>query len=332
MRISFFLKIVRATCIAAATIAVLPAGATILYYTQPITGTVVRTDGTTTTTLISGLSGDSGVALGPDGNIYVSEEAGHRIDRYSPAGKLLGSLTAAVNHTYVGFTIAADGLLYASFSTVNPENMGYIQRFDPATFSPLGSGLATPSDLAKYSALNSSTYYEGLTQGADGNFYASGTLSGSVDVYQGPGGVSPGALIRKLSGGLTSLADTAIGPDGAVYAADFSRNQVLRYDGTAFKAFASTSLNQPEDLHFGPDGTLFVTNGGTNQILKFQGPSGAVPGAYAGVFATTSSRPSRFTIVPEPTATFAMAVVLGTLIGRRPIASTPRTRRLLGRR
>ncbi len=321
MSIEFLRQAFRGICFAVAMTTVFPAGAATIYYTQPITGTVLRTDGKTTATLASGLSGPSGVALGPDGNVYVSEEGGRKLDRFSPAGKLLGSLTASAAHTFVGFTIATDGLIYASYSTVNPENMGYIQRFNPSDFSPAGSGLATAADLSRYSLLNTSTYYEGLAQGADGNFYAAGTRTGSVDVYQGTiaGPSQPGTLLQKLSGGLTSLSDCTVGPDGAVYATDFSKNQILRYDGKVFKTFASVSLNQPEDLHFDTDGLLYVTNGGTNQILKYQGPGGITPGAYAGVFASTSSRPSRFTIVPEPTTGLGLIGMLIPFALRRRV-------------
>jgi DNA-binding beta-propeller fold protein YncE len=145
----------------------------VVYYAQPFTNSIMRTDGTTTTTAVSGVTAPTGLAIGPDGNLYISEEGG---------------------------------------------------------------------------------------------------------------------------------SDVAFGPDGALYAGDFPNNRILRYDGTIFKTFASTSINQPVGIAFGPDGNLFVSNGGTNRILRFQGPGGSLPGAFIDVFATTSSRPSRLVVVPEPSS------------------------------
>jgi len=53
--------------------------ATVIYYTQPITGTVMRTDGTTTTTFASGLNGDTGVVLNDLAQVRAVVTAGFTV-------------------------------------------------------------------------------------------------------------------------------------------------------------------------------------------------------------------------------------------------------------
>jgi sugar lactone lactonase YvrE len=285
------------------------AKATVVYYTQPFTNSVMRTDGTNTTTAVSGVTAATGLAIGPDGNLYISEEGGNKLDRFTLGGTRVGT-SFGTGRKYVGVAFGADGLIYAS-STFNTYGPGYLERFNPTTDAAAGSSFAT-SDPSQYSQ-GSSFYYEGIASGPDGNLYGAGAHSGSVDIYQGPFGPTPGALIRKLTG-VAVGSDVAFGPDGAVYAGDFPNNRILRYDGTMFKAFASTLINQPVGIAFGPDGNLYVSNGGTNKILRFQGPGGSQPGALIDVFATTSSRPSRLVVVPEPSSGSLLILGLSTML------------------
>jgi hypothetical protein len=71
-------------------------------------------------------------------------------------------------------------------------------------------------------------------------------------------------------------------------------------------------------MGFGPDGSLYVANNGSgkNNIVRIDGPGGAKPGAFLGVFATTSSQPAHILVVPEPSCA-AVLLFGGMAVVRR---------------
>ena len=83
----------------------------------------------------------------------------------------------------------------------------------------------------------------------------------------------------------------ASGPDGNVYVADWSTNEVLRYDWLTrgfIDSFADVAgpgwLYRPSFLTFGPDDNLYVGKTAGDWIKRYDGSTGA----YMGVFASGS--------------------------------------------
>jgi DNA-binding beta-propeller fold protein YncE len=286
-----------------------PARATVVYYSAD-TGTnqVIRTDGVTRQVVASGLSGPRAFALGPDGLLYVGEEGGLHIGRYDPAtGRRVGAVFAA-GPKRIGIAFGSDGLLYTTSGGLDYRS-DRVERYDSGSGAAAGSAFATPSARAQYSSLSvSGGYYETLTFGPDGNLYCGGNHTGTIDVFQGPRGATPGALTSRIPT-TTAPAALAFGPDAAMYVADYAGGRILRYDGAAFRPFATgTYLLRPAGLDFGPDGDLYVANQGKGNILRIQGPSGAQPGALVGVFATTPIPITNLMVVPEPSGAVALLV------------------------
>src|SRR4051812_5065688 len=87
------------------------AAAVTVYYTSPKTNEVGITDGHTTRTLASNVTRASGIALGPDGKLYVSEEGGDQIDRLTLNGVRAGA-SFGLGRRYTSMTFGPDGLLY----------------------------------------------------------------------------------------------------------------------------------------------------------------------------------------------------------------------------
>lgn len=280
-------------------------------YSSPRANGIFQTDGKTFKTIVSGITGASGFAFGPDGNLYVSEEGGNKLDRFSPEGKRIGT-TFGPGRRYTSMAFGPDGLMYVNSET-DSYTSGYVRRYDPATGTPKGSAFGT-TDKAQFTP-SKSTYSEGIAFGADGNIYCPGRHSASVDAYQGPGGINPGALVTHLTGGLSTTGKITFGPDGAFYMSE-DDGKVLRYDGKSFKVFASTHLSLPSGIVFGADGYMYVADVVASSIVRFQGPDGIKPGAFVDVFAKTPQPPDDLAIVPEPT-TWALLIPASLVLATR---------------
>src|SRR3954470_15238716 len=81
--------------------------ATVVYYTANTTGEVRRTDGRTTTTVLSGLSTPRDLAFGPDGLLYVAEENGSRITRIDTATRMRVGSAFATTRRHIGVAFGA---------------------------------------------------------------------------------------------------------------------------------------------------------------------------------------------------------------------------------
>lgn len=122
----------------------------------------------------------------------------------------------------------------------------------------------------------------GLAIGPDGNLYVA--ADGTADaVLRYDGGT--GAFIDPFVTGLDPFG-IVFGPDGHLYAADFTTAEVLRYDGTTgglIDTFVSdpSRLGLPRDLLFGPDGNLYVSSAAFRQVVRYNGTTGAFIDVFA---------------------------------------------------
>jgi sugar lactone lactonase YvrE len=214
-----------------------------------------------------GLSQARGIAVGPDGNVYVSDQAQNIIFRYEgstgaplpatgqtgavfvPAGS--GGLSKAADVTF-----GSDGNLY-----VCSDNTNQILEYQgPA-------GLSPGAFLRVFVSVTNGSSPSNLTFGPDGNLYVSLYDAAGISAY----------------------------------------GQVNRYDGSTgapigtgvFVPLASAGLIQPREIVFDPQGTnMYVVEdltgngyvstlpGPMGQILRYQGPNGQNPGAYVEAYVT----------------------------------------------
>ncbi len=103
---------------------------------------------------------------------------------------------------------------------------------------------------------------------------------------------STGAFSQYFGGAeITNPYAVAVGPDGLLYVAGHTSDNVVRYDATTgayideFVAVGSGGLNAAAGLAFGADGHLYVSNQIGDSILKYDGSTGA----YLGTFVTSGS-------------------------------------------
>jgi sugar lactone lactonase YvrE/3D (Asp-Asp-Asp) domain-containing protein len=186
-----------------------------------------------------------GIAIGPDGNIYVADTLNHRIRKVTATGVVTtvagnGSATfadgigavASFNQPY-GIAVAPDGSIYVA-DTFNHR----IRRVTPAGVvrTIAGSGSAAFSDGTG----TGSSFYrpKGIAIGLDGNIYVADTqtnrirkvtLSGVVTTVAGSG--TPGFSDGTGSGASFSYpAGVAVGPDGIIYVIDTENNRIRKID------------------------------------------------------------------------------------------------------
>jgi hypothetical protein len=184
--------------------------AVVIYASDFSGGRVWKLDGGTKTVLVGGLSQPMAAAFGPDGNLYVAQQSGQRLGRYTPGGASLGAAFGTGRY-YTGLAFGPDGRAYAN-ATDGSFLTGRVERFDPTSGAAAGSGIV-PSDAAGYAGPLTSGYFEGIAFGPDGNVYVASHYAASVLVYGGPGTGTPGALLRTLAG-VDKPVGLAFGPDG----------------------------------------------------------------------------------------------------------------------
>ncbi len=284
----------------------------IVYSSDFSGGKVQKIDGATKTTLTSGLSQPMGLGFGPDGKLYVAQQSGKKIGRYTAAGAASGA-TFGTGRYYTGLTFAPDGMLYTC-AAESSFLAGVIERFDPVTGAAAGNGRSA-ADVAGYASGITGSYFEGLTFGPDGNLYASSHYASAVLVYQGPAGASPGALVTTLTG-VDKPVGLGFGPDGKLYVVEQDHNRVMRWEGSAFSIFASGSMVTPIGMGFGSDGDLYVANYTGANLAHFQGPGGGTPGAFVGTYATGVGNPGYILVVPEASAIWVIGGAIAVFTGR----------------
>ena len=286
-----------------------------LYVTNFFGNNAVQFDatGTLTGTVLSGVPVATGIAIGPDGNIYVASQGAGTILKFSGInGAFLGTFATGLTLPE-DITFGPDGNLYVANYGTNQ-----ILRFNGLTGASLGvfaagGGMTLPIDLTfgpdgnlyvaaanvyKYNGttgaflttFTSATAANTLRFGPDGNLYV-GTIT-HLDKYNGTTGAFIG-LFATPPGGL--LAGFTFGPDGNIYVAD-SAPGVLKFNGATgafINTFATGGLNGPFFLAFGPavrgayqvrfaanlnvaDSLINITNTGANGA-QLTGPGGVAP-------------------------------------------------------
>jgi sugar lactone lactonase YvrE len=93
-------------------------------------------------------------------------------------------------------------------------------------------------------------------------------------------GVSLGTLIAPGTGGLTDARGVAVGPGGDLFVADFSNDNILRFNssGGFLGVFTSgANVDTPLGIAFGTGGDLFVASAGpASNIARVDGTTGVV--------------------------------------------------------
>jgi DNA-binding beta-propeller fold protein YncE len=240
------------------------------------------------------LNNPRGLALGPDGNLYVTGNAGGggHVFRYNgTTGAFINLFANTVDTTPFGINFGPDGNLY-----VTNINSNSVSRFNGSTGGLIGNFVVPGS--------GGLTAPRGLVFGPDGNLYVASADTDQVLRYNG----TTGAFLGVFDSGVDARG-LAFGPDGNLYVANFAADNILRFNGTTgalLGIFASgAGLDGPVGLAFGP-GALYVSSFLNGRILEYNSSTGA----FINTVATDlpfdgNDGPRLMVFVPEP-ATLAL--------------------------
>lgn len=253
------------------------------------------------------LSVPRGVALGPDGSLYIADTGQDRIRKLDTAGLITtvagggspsdglgdgGLATDAKLWNPRSVVVAADGTIYVA-DTYNHR----IRKIDPdgliTTIAGGGSAGASRSGFAGDGGPATKAllrHPEGVTIAPGGDLHIADTLNHRVRKVNAAG------LITTVAGGalgdggpaseasLYNVEGMALGPDGSVYIAEWDDNRVRRIgpDGTittvAGNGLAEHSgdggpaheagLFHPRGLAVAADGTLYIADYGNDRVRK----------------------------------------------------------------
>jgi DNA-binding beta-propeller fold protein YncE len=229
-----------------------------------------------------------GVAVAPDGTVYVTDQVGARIQRFEADGDYIlqwgtsGSLDGQfINPTDVA--VAPAGSSQAGRVYVADTNNRRIQFFD-----------ANGSFLGKWSITGPiSPFPFGIGVAPDGTVYVADVTNNRIQRFSENGDVllntwgSPGAG----NGQFNNPFDVAVAPAGSpqagrVYVVDQGNDRIQFFSATgAYQGQWGGSGNgdgqftQPLRVVVGPDGTVYVTDPNTGRVQAFT-PDGAFLGKW----------------------------------------------------
>ncbi|MFN0135319.1 MAG: PEP-CTERM sorting domain-containing protein [Phycisphaerae bacterium] len=243
------------------------------------------------------LDNPNGIALGPDGNLYVGlGDAGAILRYHGQTGAFLDTFVPAGSNglqSVRDIVFGPDGDLYAA-SGANDR----VLRFDGVSgafegVAAIGDGLDGPVGLAFSPA---------------GELFVAGALSNRVYAYR------DGVFQRSFDAGAThsNAVGLAFNSAGRLLVSQSVTNEVLAFDplsGAFQGVFASGGLNIPIYMNMDDAGNLWVGSFGNNRVRKFDGLTGVSLGVAIAGGAGGLSGTHDIVFIPEPTT--AIGVLAG---------------------
>jgi outer membrane protein assembly factor BamB len=209
-----------------------------------------------------GLVSPAGMAVGPDGNLYVGDWDLKAVLRFNGrTGTFLGRFATASNWIY-GLTFGPDNNLYAGLIG------GPVQRFNGVTGASLGYFTPPHQDFGGMRFHNGSL------------FVTYGEFPGQLCQYNATNGAYIATIYGAFSG--NGPRDPLFAPDGKLYVPDWQTPRVVKFDGTTL-AYQGNLINDtnhsfPVALAIGPDGHLYVLDdqvGGQASVNRYNLARGA---------------------------------------------------------
>jgi hypothetical protein len=122
-----------------------------------------------------------------------------------------------------------------------------------------------------------------VERGPDGALYVSELTGvpftdGAAAIYR----IGAGGTPSLVAGGLKTVTDFTLGPDGSMYVVEYASSPVffggpgllVRIAPNGTRSIVTSALNHPTSVVYGPDGALYVSNNGdsvgTGEVLRVQ--------------------------------------------------------------
>jgi sugar lactone lactonase YvrE len=194
-----------------------------------------------------------GVALDASGNLYVAEDFGFTIEKYSPTGADLGTFANSGLNQAAGLAFDTNGNLYvANFGNNTVEK-----------FTDTGGTLSTNGTVFASTGLDNPF---AIAVDTGGNVYVLNDSPGTIEKFS-----STGADLGVFASSVHDPQGLAVDSGGNLYLANEGNSTIEKFSSTGadLGAFASSGLNDPVSLAFDSSGTLYVGNRGDNTLEGF---------------------------------------------------------------
>ena len=236
--------------------------------------------------LDANLNAPHGMAVGPDGSLYIADTEDERVRRVAPDHTIS---TVAGNGT---FGLSGDGGVATNARVASPE------------------GLDIADDGSLYIADTKNNRIRRV--GTDGKI---ATVAGGGSPADGLGDDGPATQAR-----LAGPTDVAVAADGTIYIADRAHHRVrmVSPDGTITSVAGGTEggfdgdggpagsslLNLPTGVALAPDGTLYIADAGNDRVrrVRVDGTIDTVAGGGSPASGVGDEGPATDAKVEQPTA------------------------------
>ncbi|SNT42672.1 SMP-30/Gluconolaconase/LRE-like region-containing protein [Granulicella rosea] len=192
----------------------------------------------------------AGVAVGPSGEVLVSDKTAGTVSYFAP-----GSTSAVVIATGLtqpgAIAIAADGTAYIATS-----NGTILQA--PYTGAAYGTAAVVVTGLKSPG---------GIAIGPGGSLYVANTGAGTVLRYPNQSGTRNFAAPSVVGSGFKAPTGLAFDAGGNLYVADASAGSIFKVAGTTTTTVA-TSLTSPAGVAVDDSGSLYVLQTGIATVLR----------------------------------------------------------------
>lgn len=214
-------------------------------------------------------TGPCGIAIGPDGSVYVADTWNHRIQKFDPNGRFLKAWRGATSDFFGPRALAVDqqGNVYV-VDTGNKR----IQKFDSeGTFiRQWGRAGALRSEFDEP---------VGIAVGGDGMIYVADTGNKRIQVFDLDGRFQREIFLLAWEHEIVSAVEPniAVDAEGRIYVTDTTVPAVIQLtrDGRSVlswgvKGSGPGQFEEPTGIAIGPDGNVYVTDRRQHRVSVFQ--------------------------------------------------------------
>jgi virginiamycin B lyase len=204
-----------------------------------------------------------GITGGSDNALYFTEEIGNRVGRIPTNATSTSAITEitlpVAGSLPVGMGTAADGTIWFT------EVAGAVNS---VAHMPVGATLA--SQITAFPIPTAGGIPIWIAPGAAGSMNV--TEQNARKIGSIPNGATSTAQITEFSAGTNLPWQNVLGPDGAIWFAEFTSNKVGRIatDGTLLEFTLPTAGAQVTGVTTGPDGAIWFTEENKGIIGKIQ--------------------------------------------------------------
>jgi sugar lactone lactonase YvrE len=211
-----------------------------------------------------------GIALDPEGNLYVADSRNHRIQKITPAGDVFG--LGGADSLVLPQGVAVDATQFIYVAEIGAHRL---RKFGPKgqfVFS-LGGSARSLARFSSPTALCLDTYHQ---------LYIADTDNGRITSYSATGHWRTDYHSPDPGGRFSRPQGVAVDLEGRVYVADTMRHRVVRLkpNGELDLVIGQPGpelgeLDEPRGLALDRDGGLWVADSGNDRVQKFD-PEGKV--------------------------------------------------------